>query len=104
MSYSLSLHAAKQDLADESSATTEAITAYQPPGPQVDEARNHLRVVAEVVPALVAAVGTDDDHVHISISGHANVDHKPADGWADEFVTVTVGVVHPSAIRPGAQI
>jgi hypothetical protein len=90
MSYGLSLSAAKADLADDTSAVVEAITAYDPPGPVVDEARHHLTAVADVVGHLAAVVGTDEDFVDIHISGHANPNHQPAEGWADEFITVTV--------------
>lgn len=98
MSYTLSLTAAKNDLAGQ---VDEKIGAYTPPGSQATEAREHLAKIAEVVPQLAEVIGVADDQLQISISGHANVGHDHASDWAAEFVTLTIGVVPPVAQRPG---
>lgn len=42
---------------------------------------------------LAAAVGRPEDKIRIHISGHANPDHGPKEGWGPEFITVTVTAV-----------
>jgi len=36
------------------------------------------------------AVGGDTKDFTVSLSGHANKDHEPAPGWANDTITVTV--------------
>lgn len=89
MSYTLSAFATKAEIAD---TATVVIAGYEPAGPATDEATEHLDAVSGIVAQLTQVIGTDDDTLHVSISGHANTGHRPADGWGDEFVTVTVRV------------
>lgn len=44
--------------------------------------------------ALLDVVGRPEDEVSVSLSGHANPDHGPRDGWANETITITVRA-HP---------
>jgi hypothetical protein len=47
------------------------------------------------VQAMVANVGRDEDHVAVSISGHANAGHAPSESYADETLSISVRVVRP---------
>lgn len=49
----------------------------------------------EAAALLARACGRPGDQVYVSLSGHANLDHAPAAGWADELITVTVSAAPP---------
>lgn len=53
---------------------------------QVDAAR-----AAALYIARSAAVG--DGAFNVSINGHANPEHKPRDGWSNDYVNVTINQV-----------
>lgn len=57
-------------------------------GKHVDEAVTAAKKAAKTL-IDSGVVGTDTP-VRVSLSGHANPDHEPADGWANDFVTVSV--------------
>lgn len=75
----------------------DAIEVTQPNLSDVVEAeqREQLDVATQVARALARVVGRPDDHVRVSMTGHANPNHAPRDGWANEMITVTVSA-HPS--------
>jgi hypothetical protein len=52
----------------------------------------HLEAVIEAATRLASAVGRPEDTITISVSGHSNPNHAPAEGWAHEFVTLSVAV------------
>lgn len=89
MSYTLNVKAPKGEIG---SVAAEAIAGHQLAGEAADEARQHLDAVAQVVPALAAAIGVDADEIGVSITGHANPDHGKVVGWSDEHITITVAV------------
>ena len=51
----------------------------------------------EAVAILAKVVGQDDDLIYVTMSGHANPDHAPAHGWADECITISVSRRAPIA-------
>jgi hypothetical protein len=55
-----------------------------------DERNDHLVAALVVVDRLAEAVGRPEDDIAVSVSGHANPDHAPAEGWADEAISITV--------------
>lgn len=57
------------------------------------EVRDHFTAIVDAVTSLLRFVGRDDDTVRVTISGHANPGHAPADGYADEFIRVLVEVI-----------
>lgn len=59
-------------------------------GEQVDAAK-------EAAKAILAATGRDNDIIAISLYGHANPEHGPREGWSNEQITVSVGVLTPAA-------
>jgi hypothetical protein len=92
VSYSLSVNAAKAEIreavekaVDDYMPTVEA-TEWQP----TDEVREHLAAAVNAVARLADAVGQVSDTLAVSINGHANPGHAPAEGWADELVSVAV--------------
>lgn len=50
----------------------------------------HIDLIKAVLPVLATVVGRPEDEISVSISGHANIDGSPVEGWADEFLTVTI--------------
>ncbi len=52
--------------------------------------RDHLAAAIEAASILASAVGRDDDQITVNLSGHANPDHAPCRGWADEFIQISV--------------
>jgi hypothetical protein len=95
MSYSLS---AKSPKAEVGRAVTDAIDTYMPTieaseWQPAEEVRTHLAAVAAAASELASAIGLDSDELSVSVSGHANPGHGPKDGYADEWVTVSVVVV-----------
>lgn len=65
------------------------------PAPEGAPWEEQFRSALVALLALSEAVGTDDDYFTVSISGHANPNHEQAEGWGDEFVSVTLSVVKP---------
>jgi hypothetical protein len=59
------------------------------------EQREQLDVATQAARALARVVGRPGDHVRVSLTGHANPEHAPRDGWANEMITVSVSA-HPS--------
>lgn len=41
------------------------------------------------------SVGDSETHLAVSVSGHANPDHKPLRGWTSEMIHITVTEVYP---------
>jgi aldehyde:ferredoxin oxidoreductase len=76
----------------------DAIEVEQPQLSDVVEAeqREQLDVATQAAKALARVVGRPGDDVRVSMTGHANPDHAPRQGWANEMITVTVSA-HPSA-------
>jgi hypothetical protein len=70
----------------------DAVELDEPQLSDVVEVEQRAQFEAAVVAAqaLAKVVGRDGDTVHVSISGHANPDHAPRDGWANEMISVTV--------------
>lgn len=54
---------------------------------------DHVEAVMAAVGPLVQAAGRPEDQVKVRVVGHANVDHAPQEGWADEQIQVTIEVV-----------
>jgi hypothetical protein len=99
MSYGTDTTAPKTDAGD---AIAAKIADYTLSGPGEAEAREHLAAAAEAGKILAAVIGTDDDELVVRVSGHANPQHKPTEGWADEFVQVIVARVPPAVSVPPA--
>jgi hypothetical protein len=55
-----------------------------------EEQNDQFSVALEAAKKLAEAVGRPGDEVRITLSGHANPDHAPSVGWADEMITVSV--------------
>lgn len=62
------------------------------------ESRHQYAAAVEAAKALAEVVGRVDDLVYINLTGHANPDHAPRDGWADETITITVSAA-PQRVR-----
>jgi hypothetical protein len=56
------------------------------------ETSAHLEAVIEAATRLASAVGRSEDTITVSVSGHSNPHRASAEGWAHEFVTVSVAV------------
>lgn len=49
----------------------------------------------EAVSSALYAVGTPEDRFSVHVSGHANEGRVHSDGWAEEFLSIQVGVQRP---------
>lgn len=54
------------------------------------EAEMQFSYAVDAAKLLAAAIGRPEDEILVGISGHANPDHAPAEGYSHEFVTLTV--------------
>lgn len=64
-----------------------------PPYDGADEqVQEQMNVAADAATKIIAsgAVGGPGKEYHVSVSGHANPEHEPAKGWANDCVTVSV--------------
>jgi hypothetical protein len=60
----------------------------------VDQSQADILAACEQAAEIIAAaLGRPADRIRVTISGHANPDHEPCAGWADEFAQVSVVVV-----------
>lgn len=99
MSYSLSAFGSKNDIGIEFRAkVTDFVDKLPTPVSEDDIARNeavkdHLHSTIDAMFALGRAVGTPDDELSVTVSGHSNPHHSPVQGWADEFITISISRV-----------
>lgn len=100
MSYSLSIPATpRADVADRLLAEAMRYMAEQVEPSEwqpTDEVRHHLVAAVAAVAPLATSIGRDEDSLLVTISGHANPDHAPTEGYSDECVTVSVSVAKPA--------
>lgn len=99
MSYSLRTPAtAKTDLPQ---ALTDARAKVEE---HLDEAMDdHVDAALEAIPALAETVGRPEDHVMISVAGHANPGHAPVEGWSDDTLTISISVAAPTPVTDEAE-
>jgi hypothetical protein len=89
----------KADLdGDLSQAGGAATTTFNDPD-AADAIGDHVAAVQDAVSRLVEAIGRDEDSVAVHVQGHANPDHAPRAGFADEFISVRVEA-RPSGDSP----
>lgn len=64
-----------------------------------EAAKEQVEMAIESAVSIIAsgAVGNDEKDFTVSISGHANENHEPASGWAND--TITVSVTQKSAAK-----
>lgn len=53
-----------------------------------------------VAQELATVIGRPHDQVSVSLSGHANTDHAPHPGWADECITISISARPAPADEP----
>lgn len=100
MSYSLTVHSVTKgdddvDTDGQIATTIDSYVDSQFAGHDaVDEVREHLAAAQEAIGTLVAAVGRPGDSFSVSISGHANPDHGPTEGWSDEHISIHISCTH----------
>jgi hypothetical protein len=63
-----------------------------------DEQSDQFEAAVDAARALAKAVGRPEDEVYVTLSGHANPEHGPRPGWADEMITVSISA------RPKADV
>jgi hypothetical protein len=57
----------------------------------------HAAKQAAVALIRSGAYGTPGDHYHVTLSGHANPDHRPQSGWSNDCATIGVVQVSPES-------
>lgn len=78
------------DSTDVESALKDAIAAYRGTVSLSDEALEQIDAAAACAVALVDSGAVGTRRVSINLSGHANTDHTPDPGWANDCITVAV--------------
>lgn len=53
----------------------------------------HLTVLRDTLDELAAVVGRQSKW-RVTVSGHANPDHAPVEGWGDEFISLRIEALH----------
>jgi hypothetical protein len=89
MSWSASLGATPASEIDEKIATC----ATAPPEENMDEhVKEAVDLARDTAKAIIASgvVGDAEKSFTVSMSGHSNEGHEPADGWANDCMTVNV--------------
>lgn len=66
-----------------------------------EEVGEHLVAIREAVEAIACVLGRPGDKISVTISGHANPDHAPAEGWANEMINISMNVTDVQ--RPAAE-
>jgi hypothetical protein len=64
----------------------EKLSVIEPP--HRDQAEEAVRSVFQL--AASGVVGDPNGKYKVTLSGHGNPDHKPAPGWGNDFVTISV--------------
>jgi hypothetical protein len=85
MSWSLFISAVRMSNVAAAADAARAAATSPIPDDQFDAALEAAQTVLDS-----GAVGDIDDLFNISLSGHANPDHKPADGMSNDMINVTV--------------
>lgn len=63
---------------------------------QLDPAASEqITAAVAAAKALVASGAVGSGTFNVTLSGHANPDHKPVKGWANDCVTVSVACADP---------
>lgn len=92
MSWMLSLHVPASEVAAD--LVAEKVAEYVEQTNPSQDVLEAVKKAAEIAVMLVGSgtVGSPDNRhdFAISMSGHANPDHEPAQGWANDFVSVSV--------------
>lgn len=91
MSYNLTVTATRSDIVD---AIGRVVREADLPQLAEQEAREHLAACAAGAVGQASVTGRHTDEVTVTISGHANPGHAPAEGWANEMTQVTVSVTN----------
>lgn len=60
------------------------------PTPLIDEAQEQFDAARLVVADLVGSGAVGDGPVQATLSGHANPDHSPVEGFSNDCVTVSI--------------
>jgi hypothetical protein len=53
---------------------------------------DHLSHIGDAVDGLLECLGTSDDLIAATVSGHANPGHGPHPGYADEYIQVNLTI------------
>lgn len=84
MSYSAAFLGSK-----EIANTIEARPQIQPEG--VHQAyMDHWNAILKAIEELVKVVGPVGGLVSVNVSGHANPNHEPSEGWSNEFLSINI--------------
>lgn len=92
MSFSITSVEAKQESFEQDVAT--AVKTYKESSGLTfnDGAEDLIQVGQEVAVQIAAALGDKAQSFSVNISGHGNPGHGPAEGWANETLSVSVSV------------
>lgn len=60
------------------------------------ERDEQVRVAKEAAKSVVAEGAVGFDTINCSINGHANPEHKPREGWANDTITINLSSGGPA--------
>jgi hypothetical protein len=76
------------------SGTVEDLVITLPLGPayQTEEVADAYNAAYQAIWNVVysGAVGDPSGKYKVNVSGHANPDHVPTEGWADDFISINI--------------
>lgn len=100
MSWSLSVPSGPVAEFDKAAvAAASSYVAAFPAGALAAETREQIEEAVKAATWLVSSGALGSDHVHATLTGHANPEHKPVPGWSNDSVTISVSYL-PAPVEP----
>ena len=61
-----------------------------PPEPWTDEVRDQIETALAAVQSVIDSGAVGDGPYSVTVAGHANPDHEPTAGWANDGVSLSI--------------
>lgn len=58
-----------------------------------DAFTEHVEGITHALEAMASWMGSEDQELRCVVTGHANPGHKPREGYSDEHITISIGVL-----------
>lgn len=92
MSWSVSYKYEDNDITEETQPALQKVVEQVQEGALSTEVAEQVLVTADVVDDIIGSgvIGDPQGKFHIILSGHANPEHKPASGWANDSIVINI--------------